>query len=75
MRTVLFLSFFLLFLNCEDKQTRKKGTSKTEVVRPLEEEAINNSFQEPEREFPKLNSKSAMEFFLEYDKFHITTRY
>lgn len=70
MRSVLFLSFFLLFLNCEDKQTKKKGTSKTKVVQPLEEEAINDSFQEPEREFPKLNSKSAMEFFLEYDKIH-----
>ncbi len=70
MRTVLFLSFFLLFLNCEDKQTKKKSTSKTEVTKPVEKEVEKETVQEPEREFPKLNSKSAMEFFLEYDKNH-----
>ena len=70
MRAVLFLSFFLLFLNCEDKQTKKKSSSKTEVVKPAKKAATTDNSQEPEREFPKLNSKSAMEFFLEYDKHH-----
>jgi cyclophilin family peptidyl-prolyl cis-trans isomerase len=70
MRAVLLLSFFLLFLNCEDKQTKKKNTLETKVEKPSEKEAIKDTVQEPEREFPKLNSRSAMEFFLEYDKHH-----
>ena len=70
MRAVLFFCFFLLFLNCEDKQTKKKSTPKTEVEKPIEKEVIIDTVQEPKREFPKLNSKSAMEFFLEYDKHH-----
>ena len=70
MRAVLFFCFFLLFLNCEDKQTKKKSTPKTEVEKPIEKAVIIETVQEPKREFPKLNSKSAMEFFLEYDKHH-----
>ncbi|WP_396603309.1 peptidylprolyl isomerase [Algibacter sp. R77976] len=70
MRAVLFFCFFLLLLNCEDKQTKKKTTPKTEVEKPVKKEVFVDSIQEPEREFPKLNSKSAMEFFLEYDKHH-----
>ena len=70
MRTVFFLSFFLLFLNCEDKQTKKKNTSKPKVEKPIKNQSKKDTIQEPEREFPKLNSKSAMEFFLEYDKHH-----
>ena len=70
MRAVLLLSFFLLFLNCEDKQSKKKNTLETKVEKPSEKEAIKDTVQEPEREFPKLNSRSAMEFFLEYDKHH-----
>ncbi|WP_298551195.1 peptidylprolyl isomerase [uncultured Algibacter sp.] len=70
MRTVLFFCFFLLLLNCEDKQTKKKNTPKTEVETPAKKDIEKVTSQEPEREFPKLNSKSAMEFFLEYDKHH-----
>lgn len=77
MRTVLFLCFFISLLNCEDKQTKKKSTPKTEAVKSVEKDSV----QEPYREFPRLDSKSAMEFFLEYDKHHkenkvrITTDY
>ncbi|MEP3837104.1 MAG: peptidylprolyl isomerase [Algibacter sp.] len=70
MRAVLFFCFFVLFLNCEDKQTKKKSTPKTEVEKPIEKKIKKDSVLKPEREFPKLNSKSAMEFFLEYDKHH-----
>ncbi|WP_298338556.1 peptidylprolyl isomerase [uncultured Algibacter sp.] len=70
MRAVLFLSFILLFLNCEDKQTKKKNTSETKVEKPIKKEVVKDTVEEPEREFPKLNSKTAMEFFLEYDKHH-----
>lgn len=70
MRTVLFLSFFLLFLNCEDKQSKKKSTLETKVEKPIIKETEEDATQESEREFPKLDSRSAMEFFLEYDKHH-----
>jgi len=70
MRAVLFLCIFPLFLNCEDKQTKKKIIPKTETEKPIENKVEEDSVQEPNREFPKLNSKSAMEFFLEYDKHH-----
>lgn len=70
MRALLFLSFFLLFLNCEDKQSKKKSIPETKVEKPIIKETKEVTTQEPEREFPKLNSKSAMEFFLEYDKKH-----
>ncbi|MFV9550250.1 peptidylprolyl isomerase [Algibacter sp. PT7-4] len=70
MRAVLFFCFFVLLLNCEDKQTKKKNTSKIEVEKPIKKEVKVVTNEEPKREFPKLNSKSAMEFFLEYDKHH-----
>lgn len=72
MRHVLFFCFCLLFLNCEDKQTKKNSTSET---LKLDEPTIDSitpkhNTKKPTREFPWLNSKSAMEFFLEYDKHH-----
>ncbi len=70
MRIVLLLCFFFLFLNCEDKKTKKKTTPNSEVQKSTKKEVIKYSNEEPEREFPKLNSKSAMDFFLEYDKHH-----
>ena len=70
MRFLLFLCFFVLFLNCEDKQSKQKSIPKTEVEKDVEEDKPEDTEQEPKREFPKLNSKTAMEFFLEYDKKH-----
>ena len=70
MRAVLFFCFFLFLLNCEGKQTKKKSTSNTEVAKPVEKEVKKNIIEKTKREFPKLNSKNAMEFFLEYDKHH-----
>lgn len=70
MRTVLFFCFFIIFLNCEDKQTKKKNTSETEVVKPIDEDVEKEISQNTKRKYPKLDSKNAMEFFLEYDKHH-----
>ena len=70
MRIILLLCFFFLFLNCEDKQSKKKIVPDSEVQKSPKKETPKYSNEEPEREFPKLNSKSAMEFFLEYDKHH-----
>jgi len=70
MRIILSFCFFFLFLSCEDKQTKKKTSPKTEAVESVKKEGRQDKNGKPEREFPKLNSKSAMRFFLEYDKNH-----
>ncbi len=66
----LVIILCLLILNCEDKQTSKntaqENITKPEVEKPIEEQIPS----QPEREFPLLNDKNAMEFFLQYDKEH-----
>jgi cyclophilin family peptidyl-prolyl cis-trans isomerase len=69
MRVVLLLGFFLFFLNCEDKQSKKDNTLKskdgnttTKHVDQHESKTTNNA-----PEFPVLDTKNAMEFFLEYE--------
>ncbi len=68
MRLVFLLCLFFLFLNCEDKQTKKKIIPKATVTKKEKKEVVKDTVKKPERAFPKLNSKSAMAFFLEYDK-------
>ncbi|GAA3613652.1 peptidylprolyl isomerase [Flavivirga amylovorans] len=70
MRPVFLLCLFFLFLNCEDKQTKRKTIPKTTVTKKEKTDIKKDTIIESEREFPKLNSKSAMAFFLEYDKHH-----
>jgi len=69
MRLVLLCFICFLFLNCEDKKTETKNTSKglqnTSEVKELEKK---DSVVAPEREFPLLTDANAMEFFLEYEK-------
>ena len=69
MRIVFYLSVFLLFLNCEDTQSKKKSESKNTQPKAKQEQIIKNySDKELEREFPVLTNKNAMDFFLEYEK-------
>lgn len=68
MKYILLCSVFFLFLNCKDKESRKKDHIEVVNSRPEKKELIKYTLEEPEREFPKLNSKNAMEFFLEYEK-------
>lgn len=70
MRYIFFLCLFTFLLNCEDKETKKKNTVETTQTKVPENKIIKDSIVEPEREFPKLNSQSAMDFFLEYNKIH-----
>ncbi|WP_299555653.1 peptidylprolyl isomerase [Seonamhaeicola sp.] len=70
MRCLLFLSLFVLFLSCEDKQTKKKNSGQTTQTKIEKKNTIKDSDQKQERAFPKLNSKSAMEFFLKYNEEH-----
>ena len=65
----LFLICCLLLLNCEDKKSETKKVSETnhpETTTKSDNKVEANLV--PEREFPKLNSKNAMDFFLEYEK-------
>ncbi len=73
MRLTFLLCLFLAFLNCEDKQTKKKTPRETQVTKTDKKEKKKptiDSVIEPKRAFPKLNSKSAMAFFLDYNKKH-----
>lgn len=70
MRLVFLLCLFFLFLNCEDKQTKKKIIPETTITKKEKKKTTKDTIITPEREFPKLNSKSAMAFFLDYDKHH-----
>ncbi|MGC1205034.1 MAG: peptidylprolyl isomerase [Flavobacteriaceae bacterium] len=73
MRVILVLCIFCLFLNCEDKQSKKKKTSdvtKTEATKKEFVEDPEDTTDTAERQYPKLDSKKAMYFFLEYDKHH-----
>lgn len=71
MRFKLFLLIFLLFLNCEDKQSKKKNIpepTKTTTTKKKAKPVVIT--EEQEREFPKLNDKNAMYFFQDYNKQH-----
>lgn len=71
MRVVLFLCLFLCLLNCEDKQSKKKTSSKPEETVAVEKvKTKTDTTSKTTQEFPVLDSPSAMEFFLEYDKHH-----
>lgn len=67
----LIVAFCLFILSCEDTQTSKsqatQNTRKIEInTKKIDEEVP----LEPEREYPLLTDKNAMEFFLQYDKEH-----
>ncbi len=72
MKYLFLVCSFLLFLNCEDTQSKK---NKTETI--ITKDTIQNQpakqkkvIEEEEREFPLLTDKNAMNFFLEYEKQH-----
>jgi cyclophilin family peptidyl-prolyl cis-trans isomerase len=66
---ILLICCLLLFWNCEDKKTEKKNvltTPKQEVKKEAPKKV--DSVVKPDREFPLLTEKNAMDFFLEYEK-------
>ena len=72
MRYILLCCLFFLFFNCEDKQSKKNNhqsvVNKDSIQHiPIKKEEI---IEEPEREYPLLTDKNAMDFFLVYDKEH-----
>lgn len=71
MKLFTLCCFILLTLGCEDTQTSKNLSS----VNPEQEETPKVQIEEkepekPEREYPLLTDKNAMEFFLRYDQEH-----
>ncbi|MGZ0016500.1 peptidylprolyl isomerase [Yeosuana sp. AK3] len=71
MRMVWLLCGFVLFLNCEDKQSKKKIKQETTEFNSKKKESNSVSQEENAAEFPVLDGlMNAMEFFLEYEKHH-----
>ena len=70
MRLIVLLSLFFLLTNCEDKKTKQKTIPEPETKEIPKKEITKPVEKKEERTYPKLNSKNAMEFFLEYDKKH-----
>ena len=73
MRIILLLCCFIIFFDCEDKQSKKKTIPKKEITPVVKEEGLTGDEDTTDiehRTFPKLNSKNAMDYFLQYDKEH-----
>lgn len=61
--------FFLLSLSCEDTQSSKNNSAQSSPKAETQKIIVNEKLPpKPEREFPVLTDKNAMDFFLEYDK-------
>jgi cyclophilin family peptidyl-prolyl cis-trans isomerase len=71
MRIIGLLFVLVLFLNCEDNQTKKKKTTQ-QINSNIENKTVaKDTTKEDIEEYPVLNGLvEAMEFFLEYDKHH-----
>ena len=71
MRIVLLLCVSILFLNCEDKQSKNKKKTKTEVTKiDIDEKSVPEKSEKKEETLKKLDNKNAMYFFQDYDKKH-----
>lgn len=73
MKILFLLSVCFLFLNCEDKQSKKKINTENKITSVEKETGLTGDEDTTDmanRPFPKLNSKNVMEFFLQYDKVH-----
>ena len=76
MRLILLFCISFLFLNCEDKQSKKKNSINTEAQKKIKMDSIDiesddsQEIEDEEKpEFPILtDSNVAMEFFLHYEK-------
>ena len=67
MRLLLLYCFTIAFLSCDDSSSKQK--KKQESTVPETKSVIKkDTIVEPEREFPLLTVKNAMDFFLEYEK-------
>lgn len=71
MRLVVFLLFCASLMNCEDKQSKKKISQVPDADPTKKQTEIkHDTLREQTTEFPVLDSPTAMEFYLEYDRRH-----
>ena len=70
MRFILLFCTLSLLFNCEDKQKQQKKSETKKVEQIKSDDKPKVTPNSAKREFPKLNDKNAMEFFLEYEKEH-----
>ncbi len=68
MRVFLLLCCCIVFLNCEDKQSKKKKNLETPKTVTKKTKPKTDSVSTKTKTVTKLNDKNAMAFFLEYDK-------
>lgn len=72
MRILILLSVFLLFTACEDNQSQTKSlNTKKQIDSSTVEKSLKKNV---ERKYPKLTEKTAMDFFLEYEKVNIENK-
>lgn len=71
MRSAILYILCLVLLSCEDKKsTTKTPIPETQTKTKVTKDVKPKENQETKREYPVLNDKNAMEFFLEYEKEH-----
>ena len=69
MRYILLLCLIVSIVSCEDKKSEKiNSVIPIQSVSKIDSTQEKKSIAIPERKFPKLTSKNAMDFFLEYEK-------
>ena len=71
MKKIITFLFCVILMNCEGKKSepiKTKITPQTKVTKDTVK--VKTPEKKPENEYPVLNDKNAMEFFLEYDKKH-----
>ena len=69
MRVILFLCSFMLFLNCEDKESKKKmDRNAIETNDTISKSVIEPTTEDIQIDFPVLDDKNAVPFFAKYDK-------
>lgn len=66
---LLWLCLCVLCLSCQDKQSKKNNASPAAIEQVTKSKDIKkDSVIKPEREYPLLTDKNALEFFLQYNE-------
>ncbi|WP_338358271.1 peptidylprolyl isomerase [Yeosuana marina] len=69
MRLLWLICICILFLNCEDKHSKKKKKVEINQTTTEQKQVIKDTIEEAKKTYPVLDGlQNAMEFFLEYDK-------
>ncbi|WP_445956058.1 peptidylprolyl isomerase [Yeosuana sp.] len=68
MKLKFIFCLFIIFLNCEDKQSDKKKKQETFQKSPDKKASVKDSILITKQKFPVLTDANAMDFFLEYEK-------